>query len=352
MSRIYEMCNDIKSEDLLRDREQISPEERKRMLDGLRREGILSEGRRVRSGKRIGRTAGWAAAAAALMLVIVPNISAEAAYAMEQIPVLGSVVKVVTIRNYQYESEQFSADIEEVKLEQDEVAGNVRPGGTEGGNGNPDDFNAEGVEPGGTEAENGNPDDFSTEGVGAGGAGAEDAKMEGSIQTINEGIEEMTNRLIARFEEQVEQGEGHGSIYAGHEVVTDTDTWFTLRIDVTEIAGSGFQYQYYYHIDKTTGEIVSLGDLFEEGVDYITPISENIKEQMRNEMRADESKIYWVDSKEEIGHQFETVKENQNFYLNEEGRIVICFDEYEVAPGYMGLVEFAVDEAAVADIRK
>lgn len=352
MSRIYEMCNDIKSEDLLRDREQISPEERKRMLDSLRREGILSEDRRVRRGKRIGRTTGWAAAAAALMLVIVPNISAEAAYAMEQIPVLGSVVKVVTIRNYQYESEQFSADIEEVKLEQDDVAENVGPGGTEAGNGNPDDFNAEGVGPGGTEAGNGNPDDFSAEGVGSGGAGAENTKMEGSIQTINESIEEMTNRLIARFEEQVEQGEGHGSIYAGHEVVTDTDTWFTLRIDVTEIAGSGFQYQYYYHIDKTTGEIVSLGDLFEEGADYITPISENIKEQMRNEMGADESKIYWVDSKEEIGHQFEAVKENQNFYLNEEGQIVICFDEYEVAPGYMGLVEFTVDEAAVAAIRK
>ena len=73
---------------------------------------------------------------------------------------------------------------------------------------------------------------------------------------------------------QVEQGERHSSIYADHEVVTDTDTWFTLRIDVTEIAGSG--YQYYYHIDKTAGEI---------------------------------------------------------------------------APGYMGLVEFVVDEEAVAGIR-
>ncbi len=346
MSRIYEMCNDVKSEDLLRDREQISPEERKRMLDGLRREGILSEDRRVRSGKRIGRTAGWAAAAAALMLVIVPNISAEAAYAMEQIPVLGSVVKVVTIRNYQYESEQFSAEIEEVKLEQDDVAGNNGLDETRVEDGRTNGAGAENGRPSGTGAEDGGTNDRPD------GIGAEDDKIEGSIQTINESIEEMTNRLIDRFEEQVEQGEGHGSIYAGHEVVTDTDTWFTLRIDVTEIAGSGFQYQYYYHIDKTTGEIVSLGDLFEEGADYITPISENIKEQMRNEMGADESKIYWVDSKEEIGHQFETVKENQNFYLNEEGQIVICFDEYEVAPGYMGLVEFTVDEAAVAAIRK
>ncbi len=296
MSRIYEMCNDMDSESLLKNREQLTEEERGRLIDSLKRGGILAEQGRGKSRKRMGKTIGWAAAAAALVLVIVPNTSAEAAYAMEQIPILGDVIRAVTIRNYQYEDENFSADIEEVRLE--------------------------------------------------------NVKMEGSIQTINESIEEMTDRLIARFEEQVEQGEGHSGIYAGHEVVTDTDTWFTLRIHVTEIEASGFQYQYYYHIDKTTGEIATLKDLFKEGADYITPISENIKEQMREQMQADESKVYWVDSKEEMGHQFEAVKADQNFYVNQNGQIVICFDEYEVAPGYMGLVEFTVDEEAVAAIRK
>ena len=296
MSRIYEMCNDMDSESLLKNREQLTEEERGRLIDSLKRGGILAEQGRGQSRKRMGKTIGWAAAAAALVLVIVPNTSAEAAYAMEQIPILGDVIRAVTIRNYQYEDENFLADIEEVRLE--------------------------------------------------------NVKMEGSIQTINESIEEMTDRLIARFEEQVEQGEGHSGIYAGHEVVTDTDTWFTLRIHVTEIEASGFQYQYYYHIDKTTGEIATLKDLFKEGADYITPISENIKEQMREQMQADESKVYWVDSKEEMGHQFEAVKADQNFYVNQNGQIVICFDEYEVAPGYMGLVEFTVDEEAVAAIRK
>ena len=296
MSRIYERCNDMDSESLLKNREQLTEEERGRLIDSLKRGGILAEQGRGKSRKRMGKTIGWAAAAAALVLVIVPNTSAEAAYAMEQIPILGDVIRAVTIRNYQYEDENFLADIEEVRLE--------------------------------------------------------NVKMEGSIQTINESIEEMTDRLIARFEEQVEQGEGHSGIYAGHEVVTDTDTWFTLRIHVTEIEASGFQYQYYYHIDKTTGEIATLKDLFKEGADYITPISENIKEQMREQMQADESKVYWVDSKEEMGHQFEAVKADQNFYVNQNGQIVICFDEYEVAPGYMGLVEFTVDEEAVAAIRK
>ncbi len=307
MSRIYEMCNDLDSAELLKDREELTREEKGRLTEFMKREGILSESGKKKNRNTAGRIVGWAAAAAVIALVVVPNTSATAAYAMEQIPILGSVIRAVTIRNYQYESEDYSADIQEVKLEQ---------------------------------------------GNGETAVGTEEDRLEGSIQTINESIEEMTDRLVARFEEQVEQGEGHSSIYADHEVVTNTDTWFTLRIDVTEIAASGFQYQYYYHIDKTTGEIASLKNLFKEGADYITPISENIKKQMREEVRADESKMYWIDSEDEIIEDFEAIKEDQNFYLNEEGQIVICFDEYEVAPGYMGLVEFAVDEDAVADIRK
>lgn len=331
MSRIYEMCNDIDSKNLLQDKEELSREERGRLVGFIKSEGMISKNGKKKS-RNVGRTVGWAAAAAALALVIVPNVSANAAYAMEQIPILGNVIKVVTIRNYQFENENYSADIQEVKLEQ--------------GNGETA-VGADGVGTAGTVESA-----VGTNGTETGEALQEEGRLEGSIQTINESIEEMTDRLIAKFEEQVEQGEGHSSIYADHEVVTNTDTWFTLRIDVTEIAASGFQYQYYYHIDKTTGEIASLKNLFIEGVDYITPISENIKKQMREEMRADESKMYWIDSEDEIIEDFEAIKEDQNFYLNEEGQIVICFDEYEVAPGYMGLVEFAVDEEAIADIRK
>ncbi len=302
MSRLYEMCNAVDSKDLLEEKELMSSEEKERLLENMQRKGIISgKGKRKQSGK-IGKAARWGAVAALFMLVVIPNISAEAAYAMEQIPILGSVIKAITIREYQYESERFSADIQEVQLE--------HSGGTE------------------------------------------DVKTDESIKAINESIEEMTDRLIARFEEQVEAGESYGGIYVNHEVVTDTDAWFTLRMDVAEIAGSGTQYQYYYHIDKTTGEIASLGDLFKEGADFVTPISENIKKQMRDEMAKDEMKMYWVDSEEEVGFQFEAIKNDQNFYLNDHGQIVICFDEYEVAPGYMGLVEFTVDDEAVAAIRK
>ena len=49
---------------------------------------------------------------------------------------------------------------------------------------------------------------------------------------------------------------------------------------------------------------------------------------------------------------FKSIKDDQNFYLDSNGQIVICFDEYEVAPGCMGLVQFTIDPDAVADILK
>ncbi|WP_322020199.1 RsiV family protein [Clostridium butyricum] len=41
---------------------------------------------------------------------------------------------------------------------------------------------------------------------------------------------------------------------------------------------------------------------------------------------------------------FDKIKENQDFYINNDGNLVICFDEYEVAPGYMGTLEFIISD--------
>mgnify|MGYP004461501289 CR=1 FL=1 len=59
-----------------------------------------------------------------------------------------------------------------------------------------------------------------------------------------------------------------------------------------QAAGSGYGQDYYYTIDLKTKECLQLKDLFKEGADYITPISDNIKKQMA----ADPNTIYWLES--------------------------------------------------------
>ena len=41
-----------------------------------------------------------------------------------------------------------------------------------------------------------------------------------------------------------------------------------------------------------------------------------------------------------------------DFYFNESGELVIAFDEYEVAPGYMGAPEFVIPQKVTAGLLK
>jgi len=53
----------------------------------------------------------------------------------------------------------------------------------------------------------------------------------------------------------------------------------------------------------------------------------------------------WADDK-----CFKSISEEQNFYINDKGKLVIVFDEYEVAPGSMGCVEFVIPTSVIEAI--
>ena len=134
-----------------------------------------------------------------------------------------------------------------------------------------------------------------------------------------------------------------------YTVITDNDRLFSIRFDQLLVMASGVQTVKIYHIDKQTGEMINLAGLFKEGADYITAVSENIKVQMKEQMAADEYIMYYLDS-EVPEWDFQSVKEDTTFYVNENGKLTIVFDEYEVAPGYMGSVEFEIPTEAIEDL--
>lgn len=232
------------------------------------------------------RNIGTAAAAVLLTFIILPNTNASVALAMENLPLIGPLVKVVTFRNYTYQDGHSEAHAEIPLVE------------TEG----------------------------SSE----------------AAAIINKTVEEYTDMIIKQFEDDKESiGEGYQGLDISYEVITDTEDWFTLKLIILQVQASGYEQVRYYHINKKTDAFVTLKDLFTEGTDYITLLSDNIKEQMRAQSAADDSLIYFLDS-DMPDTDFKSIKEDQNFYFNEEGSLVITFDEYEVAPGYMGTPEFVI----------
>lgn len=289
--------------------------------------------------KRLYRMAAAVAAAAAL-LVILPNTGADVAYAMGNLPVVGRLFQAVTFRDYQYESERFEANVEVPRIVVEDV-GKGEMGKEEAGTGEKEAGTGEkemGKEEGG-EAEKGETEN-------------RDENVQQTVDEINFDIEQATSQLIEEFQESAELGESYGSLEIHHETVTDNENYFTLKLSMYRGAGSGFESYKFYTVDKRTGKRIQIGDLFQEDSNYNELLSENIKEQMRTQMAEDEGKVYWVDYEEVPEWSWERLKEDQNFYFDTEGNIVIVFDEYEVAPGYMGAREFTVQRALFEGILK
>ena len=145
--------------------------------------------------------------------------------------------------------------------------------------------------------------------------------------------------------------EGHEEITSDYRIVTDNRRLFSLRVDTVIAMGGSDSFTKIYNIDKKTGKMITLKDLFHEGSDYKKRISDSIKEQMRAQMKKDSSKTYFLDD-DQPEWDFKQIKDDANFYISDNGELTFVFDKYEVAPGYMGLVEFSVPTEKLSDIVK
>ena len=157
-----------------------------------------------------------------------------------------------------------------------------------------------------------------------------------------------TQRLLAEFQKKCETElgpEGYAGLDVTSRVVTDTEDWFTLRIDATETMASGYEFSRLYHIDKATDQTVTLKDLFREDADYVTVLSGEVRRQMEEQMAQSEEVVYFPE-------EFTAIDPEQNFYFNAEGELVLVFDEYTIASGATGMPEFAIPADAYETLLK
>ena len=247
------------------------------------------------------KSTGITAAAAMLTIVVLANSSAGIAHAMEQVPVLGAITKVVTFRTYEDQRGNTSAHVDV-------------------------------------------------------------PQVEGGSQELNDAIQRYTDTIIAQYQEDaalVEQyaqdpnapdaETNHYALDLTYSTVTDNDSIFALRFNKSLIMASGSEEVKIYNVDKATGKILSLGDLFQPGSGYLDVLTKNIQEQMQAQMDADKNVTYWLH--DEVSEwNFTALSPDAAFYVNGDGQLVIVFNEGDVAPMYMGVCEFTVPSDTVADI--
>lgn len=233
----------------------------------------------------------WIIVAASLCIVIgCVNVNKSFAQTLEQIPVIGNVIKVINFSNYKIKEDGYDASIRVPKIE-----------------------------------------------------GLDNKDLE---YKLNKEFEKEGKKLYDQYLQEVKdlkeaKSVGNKDAESWYEVKTDNDKILSLVIYNYESQGSSNTTRKFYNINKKNQTILTLEGMFKNDK-YIDIISENIKEQMRNEMKADKNKIYWLDDKEMGDENFKYISKNQDFYINKDGELVVCFDKYEVAPGYIGLVEFTI----------
>ena len=267
----------------------------------------ISEGKQASKHRILPFTKGIGiVAAACAALVVTVNVNPTVAQAMEGVPVLGSIVKVVHFTTYsdKQENKQMEAN---VKVPEVEVVG-------------------------------------------------KDGKvLTKESKELNAEVSGYLNDIIKQYQSDVaavdDGSQGHEAVTSDYRIVTDNDKLFSLRVD-TEIAmGGSDSFTKIYNIDKETGKLITLKNLFADGSNYKTRISDNIKKQMREQMKKNDNLTYFLDDGEKEW-DFEQIADDANFYINDKGELTFVFDKYKVAPGYMGIVEFSVPTDALSDIVK
>mgnify|MGYP003619472751 FL=1 len=238
-----------------------------------------------------------AAAVAGVVFVGSINLSSEISYALSEVPVLGSIVRVLTFKTFELKDNNFDAQLKTPAIE------------------------------------------------------GLDSKLEAML---NEKYLDENQKLYDDFMKEIDElkkadmDEAHMGIASGYEVKTDTDKLLVIGRYVVNTAGSSSTTIKYDTIDKQNKILITLPSLFKDEA-YIDIISENIKAQMKEQMK-DENNVYWLEDEMMGDENFSKIDKNQSFYITKDNQLVIAFDKYEVAPGYMGNPEFIIPSELLKDV--
>ncbi len=228
------------------------------------------------------------------LFVILLNTNETFAKAVEDVPVIGSIAEVFTVREYKEEND---TDLIEAKIPAIKNTGNEE---------------------------------------------LEDRINYEISSKINEVLEEAKQRA-EEYKKAVLATGGTMEDYIPTQINIDykityqDDNIISFVITKSESAASAYQEQYFYNIDIENGKELNLRDVL--GENYKEIVDEEVKKQIKERMEENKDNSYFT--VEEGG--FSGIEdEYQNFYINENKKVTIVFQKYEIAPGYMGIQNFEI----------
>jgi hypothetical protein len=235
--------------------------------------------------------------AAALLLSFTTTLNVNPAFAqsMSEVPFVGKIANVLTFVDHSYETEDISGDIKIVKIEN-----------------------------------------------------LTDAKFEEKINSIikektdmaiekgNENIAEYKEAFLATGGTEESFSERDNKVKVDYTAFTKTDDTLSFMVySYNSVAASTAEYDY-YNIDLKLNKEISLSDLV--GNDFVNVITESIKNDFAEQLKNEEISLF-----EGVGQDDWKIREDIDFYIDENENVVVVFDKYEIAAGANGRLEYVID---------
>ena len=264
--------------------------------------GLIEADKRKRTGKtlRFLYRRGAAAAACAVLFAVGLNTNAAFAQTASEIPVIGALARVLTIRSFQETEGDYQMNVEVPAVEAE--------------------------------------------------------KGEAFADRVNAEIEAIVDRYTAQAKEEFEaykeaffatggtEEEWNGrqmDIVVDYEVCYQQDPVLSLELVTAKGWVAASEERHYYNLDLEKEKELTLADVL--GDDWISICNAEIDRQIREQIAADPGLSYFGYGDNDLAElKFRTVDGETDFYLNAAGEAVVVFPEYAIAPGYMGYREFII----------
>lgn len=250
-----------------------------------------------------------AAAAAAITVLFTAGLNVNEAFAetAASLPVIGELAKVLTVRSYHGGEGDYNIDMEIPAIES------------------------------------------------AGSGAITDTEF---TDKINKEIEKISDEYMAQAKAQFEDYKEAFFATGGTEeewndrkmdIIIDYDIKYqnnpVLSLELKTAKGwvAADEERHYYNLDLSTDRELKLEDVL--GEDWREICNSETDRQIKEQIAADNSLSYFGYGDNELtAEKFTTVDEDTDFYINAEGKVVLVFPEYSIAPGYMGVREFVVGD--------
>lgn len=156
------------------------------------------------------------------------------------------------------------------------------------------------------------------------------------LEEAQKRVQEYKDAFLSTGGTEKEFQEKNIEIKVDYEIKYQDDDMVSFVLFGGESWVSAYDFNTYFNINLKDDMEITLEDLL--GKNYIETANQRIEQQMKERVKENPDNMYFTP--EEGG--FETIGENTRFYINEKKNPVIVFDKYEIAPGSMGIQEFEI----------